>query len=347
MLRFSAMGDVVLLVPVVRSVIAAHPDVEITVVTRPKFASFFTDIERVVPFPADVDYTYNGVFGMRELFKKLLRKGNYDVVIDMHDHIRTMVLRTLFKLFGVPVVVFQKGRNEKRKFTQKENKDTKPLPHTIQRYQQAFENAGFPATLVPPPYLTLKESTSLEAEKWLESKELRKEEKWIGLAPFAMHTTKIWPLENYSELIKQVNESVPAKFFLFGGGEKEIAFFKELKKEFPAHCVIVAGEELKLKQELAIMKKLDAMICVDSSNMHFGSLLGIPVISIWGGTHPDVGFGPFGTDRENVLQISRDELPCRPCSVYGRESCHRGDFACLHRITPKDVMDVVMKNLQI
>ena len=49
------MGDVVLLVPVVRSLVAAYPDVEVTVVTRPKFASFFTDIERVVPFPADVD----------------------------------------------------------------------------------------------------------------------------------------------------------------------------------------------------------------------------------------------------------------------------------------------------
>ena len=77
-LRFSAMGDVVLLVPVIRSLVATYPDIEVTVVTRPKFASFFTDMERVVPFPADVDYTYNGIFGMRELFGKLLRKGNYE-----------------------------------------------------------------------------------------------------------------------------------------------------------------------------------------------------------------------------------------------------------------------------
>jgi ADP-heptose:LPS heptosyltransferase len=338
------MGDVVLLVPVVRSLVAAHPDVEVTVVTRPKFASFFTDIERVVPFPADVDYTYNGIFGMRELFKKLLRKGNYDVVIDMHDHIRTMVLRTLFKLFGVPVVVFQKGRNEKRKFTQKENKETKPLPHTIQRYRQAFENAGVSFQLDPPPYIFLKESIVLDAQKWVESRGLVKSEKWIGLAPFAMHTTKIWPLKNYANLIRTIVQKGPAKFFLFGGGEKEIAFFKQLQEEFPAYCHIVAGE-LKIKQELALMKNLDAMVCVDSSNMHFGSLLGVPVISIWGGTHPDVGFGPFGGNSENILQISRDELPCRPCSVYGRETCYRGDFACLNRITPDAVAEVVFKNI--
>ncbi len=340
------MGDVVLLVPVVRSIVATYPDVEVTVVTRPKFASFFTDIERVVPFPADVDYTYNGVFGMRELFKKLLRKGNYDVVIDMHDHIRTMVLRTLFKLFGMPVIVFQKGRAEKKKFTQKENKETKALPHTVQRYQQAFENAGFPTPIIQPPFINLKDSTREDVEKWLVSKQLEKKEKWIGIAPFAMHTTKIWPVKNYAALIRQLTEAGPAKFFLFGGGDKEVAFFKELEKEFPAYCHIVAGE-MKIKQELALMQKLDAFVCVDSSNMHFASLLGVPVISIWGGTHPDVGFGPLNAEKDNIIQISRDELPCRPCSVYGRETCYRGDFACLNRITPDVVKDSVLKNLSL
>jgi ADP-heptose:LPS heptosyltransferase len=98
-LRFSAMGDVVLLLPVIQSLIKNYPDVEVTVVTRPKFASFFTDIERVIPFPADVDYTYSGIFGMRDLFGKLLRKAQYDVVMDMHDHIRT-ISSSLFKFLG-------------------------------------------------------------------------------------------------------------------------------------------------------------------------------------------------------------------------------------------------------
>ena len=47
------MGDVALLVPVVRSLTAAYPDVEVTVVTRPKFGPMFFDIERVSVFPAD------------------------------------------------------------------------------------------------------------------------------------------------------------------------------------------------------------------------------------------------------------------------------------------------------
>ncbi len=334
-LRFSAMGDVVLLVPVIRTLIVTYPDVEVTVVTRPKFASFFTDMERVVPFPADVDYTYSGIFGMRELFGKLLRKGSYDVVMDMHDHIRTILLRSLFKIFGTPVVVFEKGRSEKHAFTKKENKRTIPLPHTVERYQKAFEKAGYPISIGPPPYLTIKDTTNEQVTEWLQKNDLSKNEKWIGIAPFAMHTSKIWPAQNYIPVIEQFVAREGVKFFLFGG-EKDMKYFDSLKQKFPAHCVIVAGQ-LKIKQELALMQQLDLMLCVDSSNMHFATMMGIPLLSIWGGTHPDIGFGPYGKGDESILQICREELPCRPCSVYGKEKCYRGDFACLNSITPEMV----------
>src|SRR5690606_19668213 len=179
LLRFSAMGDVVLLVPAVRSLVAAYPEVEVTVVTRPKFASFFTDIDRVVPYPADVDYTYNGIFGMRELFRKLLQRADYEVVIDAHDHIRTIVMRTLFKLFTVPVVVFDKGRPQKKAFTRKENKDVTPLPNTVERYRQAFVKAGFDFPILPPPYLSIRNFTRNEVNTWLDDQGLTKSQQWI------------------------------------------------------------------------------------------------------------------------------------------------------------------------
>jgi ADP-heptose:LPS heptosyltransferase len=342
-LRFSAMGDVVLLVPVIRTLVTTYPDIEVTVVTRPKFASFFTDMERVVPFPADVDYTYSGIFGMRELFGKLLRKGSYDVVMDMHDHIRTILLRNLFKIFGTPVVVFEKGRNEKHAFTKKENKRTVPLPHTVERYCKAFEKAGYPIIIGSAPYFQIKDTTRDQVVEWLHKNNLSKVEKWVGIAPFAMHVSKIWPTENYIPVIKQLIAKGPVKFFLFGG-EKDVKYFESLKQEFPEHCFIVAGQ-LKIKQELSLIQQLDVMLCVDSSNMHLANMMGIPLLSIWGGTHPDVGFGPYGKGEESILQINREELPCRPCSVYGKEKCFRGDFACLNFITPEAVVERMEKLL--
>lgn len=339
------MGDVVLLIPVIRSFVAAYPDVEVTIVTRPKFASFFTDIERVIPFPADVDHTYNGIFGMRDLFKKLLKKASYDVVLDMHDHIRTIMLRNLFKVFAGRVVVFNKGRKEKHSITRKENKSQTPLIHTVERYRLAFEKAGFPFKIIPPPYFFFKNSTIAETTEWLSKSGIQKKEKWIGIAPFARHTSKIWPLNNYEQVISRMVAQSTFKFFMFGGGAAEVDFFTALQKKFPEHVIVVAGQ-LKLKQELALMEMLDLMLCVDSSNMHLAALMGIPLVSVWGGTHTDVGFGPYGKGQESVIEVSRNELPCRPCSVYGREKCLREDFACLAWITPEQVSNQIINRIK-
>lgn len=343
-LRFSAMGDVALLVPVLRSLVAAHADVEVTIVTRPKFAPFFYVIERVRVFPADVDHTYRGVFGMRELFRALIKNANYDLVIDVHDHVRTIVLRTLFRLSGIRVITFDKGRREKRAFSRRRNKVVSPLPHTVHRYQGALHAAGYPFELLPSPHFTSDATMIDEVHAWLSGKNFVKNEKWIGIAPFGMHATKIWPLENYSRVIENILSQQAARFFFFGGGESEIRVFESLRKKFPAHCGIVAGE-LSLRQEIALMKHLDIMLCVDSSNMHLAALAGIPLLSIWGGTHPDIGFGPFQSQGESVVQISREQLPCRPCSVYGKESCYIDGFPCLTRITPENISEMIIKRI--
>jgi ADP-heptose:LPS heptosyltransferase len=343
-IRLSAMGDVMLLVPVLRSLVAAHNNVEVTVLTRPKFTSFFAGIERVSTFSADVDKEYTGLFGIRRLVANIQKQNNFDVVIDVHDHIRTILIRSLLKLSGKKVVVFNKGRKEKKAFVRKDNKITKPLPHTVDRYKAAFQKAGFEFPLVNGPHLLPSSDAKAALENWFAKEGLIKNEKWIGIAPFSMHTSKIWPVANYPKLIDSVIKKFPAKFFFFGGGAAEVKYFEEVKNLFPQHCVMVAGQ-LKMPQEIALMQHLDLMLCTDSSNMHLAALSGAPLLSIWGGTHPDVGFGPFGRGKESILQIDRTELPCRPCSVFGTETCHRGDFACMNRITVDIVTNRIFKEI--
>jgi ADP-heptose:LPS heptosyltransferase len=345
-IRFSAMGDVMLLVPVLQSLVAAFPHLEITVVTRPRFSSFFRNIERVKIFEADVDYTYNGFLGMRDLFKALMKRSDFDVVFDLHDHLRTMILRTFFRVVGKKVIVFEKGRPQKKAFVRKVNKITTPLPHTVERYYQAFQKAGFEFPILPKPFLKPDNESIQKVSQWLASNQIKKKEKWIGIAPFAMHTTKIWPRENYRSVIETILDKMPARIFFFGGGEKEIEFFETLKRDFPEHCTIVAGQ-LKICDEIALLQDIDLMLCVDSSNMHLAALTGRPLLSIWGGTDPDVGFSPYQYGKESILQISRSELPCRPCSVYGKETCYIGDFACLKKITVEQVCSSIFERLAI
>lgn len=340
-LRFSAMGDVALIAPVVRSFSQSFPAHKITIVSRPRFSVFFKNINNVNFFPADVDNTFAGPGGIIRLFNRL-RELKPDRIIDLHDHIRSRIVCFLFRLSGIPIARFDKGRKEKKQLTRKENKVRNQLPHTVNRYRAAFHKAGFNFSLVNGPYLEPGSEAETQLEKWLNVNGLIKTEAWIGLAPFAAHKTKIWPNENYFKLIESSLTKSKSKFFLFGGGSHEIAFFEKLRERFPDHCIIIAGK-VSMEVELALIKRLDKMLCVDSGNMHLAALIGTPTLSIWGGTHSDTGFGPFGLNNE-LIEISTDTLACRPCSVYGKSSCWRGDFACLNEITVERVLTRLNKS---
>ncbi|MBP5712127.1 MAG: glycosyl transferase family 1, partial [Prevotella sp.] len=93
-----------------------------------------------------------------------------------------------------------------------------------------------------------------------------------------------------------------------------------------------------LEKELILMSHLDLMISMDSANMHLASLVNTPVVSVWGATHPYAGFLGWNQSPENIVQM---DLPCRPCSVYGRKQCLRGDIACMGSITPQSIVDKV------
>ncbi|MCU0383737.1 MAG: glycosyltransferase family 9 protein [Cyclobacteriaceae bacterium] len=342
-LRFSAMGDVVLLTPVVNALAQQYPDAKVTVVTRPKFTTFFNHIERVETFAADVDKVYTGFSGLWRLSQEI-KKLNPDFVLDLHDHLRTRMIGFFLRLSGLPVVRFYKSRKEKKQLTQKNKVNFTPLKHTVERYQEVFHQIGYPIEIKNEKHLSASSIPDQLVEDFLQKENTSDQEVWIGVAPFAMHTSKIWPIHLYQQLFGILLKEKNFRFFLFGGGAKEIAFFETLKDAFPANVSIVAGQ-LKLTQELQLMQQLKLMLCVDSSNMHLAALLKVPLLSIWGGTHTATGFGPYQYNEHAIIEINRETLPCRPCSVFGKESCYRGDFACLNLITPKMVADRIISAL--
>jgi ADP-heptose:LPS heptosyltransferase len=91
------------------------------------------------------------------------------------------------------------------------------------------------------------------------------------------------------------------------------------------------------------MREMQAMVTMDSANMHLASLVNVPVISLWGPTHPYAGFYGFRQDPLNAVQVN---LSCRPCSVFGNTTCWRGDHACMGQITPSMVEEKLLKLLK-
>jgi ADP-heptose:LPS heptosyltransferase len=134
-----------------------------------------------------------------------------------------------------------------------------------------------------------------------------------------------------AHLATQPNTTV----FLFGGGKNEQKTLNAWSSKHP-QTIAVAGK-LNLDRELILLSQLDLMLSMDSANMHLASLVDVPVISIWGATHPYVGFYGYRQTPHNAIQFP---LPCRPCSVYGARPCRINPDKppCIHQITPQTII---------
>lgn len=317
-IRFSAMGDVAMTSPVIKTVLEANPDLEIDFLTRPFFRSFFEENERLGFPEVDLKKRHKGILGLRRLYRDL-RSNSYDTVIDLHDSLRSKVLRTFFSIGGVPVCVVDKGRKEKKRLLKRGAANSQPLMHTTQRYANVFRDAGLSLTQGPLALPRLGDS-SQRVSKFLSEGH---QQSWVGIAPFAAHPSKEWPLHRVSLLAEKLRSEGWTPLW-FGAGGREISLLK-LHLYQPEKDHLIAGS-FKLSEELEIMKKLRAMICMDSANMHMAAISGVPVISIWGPTHPAAGFGPLN----NEGGIVQADLPCRPCTIYGKIKSSQ-DYLCAEK----------------
>jgi ADP-heptose:LPS heptosyltransferase len=320
-IRFSAMGDVVLTVPVILSLLKEYPDTQITLLTKPFFHPFFKEIPNLTLFPVDLKNKHKGVKGLYNLVRELTHTKKFDAVIDLHSVIRTWLIDTFFKLKGIPVYRIDKGRKEKQAFVKQKN--GKKLPHSTERYRNVFVKSGFDFTLT-------KALLPVDNKKLKDiCKEFVVDKAAIGIAPFAAHKSKQWGIDKVTALIEQINKKNKVRFYLFGGGADEVKQLNMIAGKYK-NVINLAGR-FSLADELHLLQELDVLIAMDSGNMHIASLLGTPVISIWGGTHPDLGFSALYQPEKNTIQIDIANLPCRPCSVFGTNTCQLTDkpFACM------------------
>jgi len=337
--RLSAMGDVALTVPVIRKVIEMNNDLHVTLVTRPFFAPFFFGIPRLKLYFPKLEGKHKGLKGLYMLYKDLHKLGPFDKVVDLHSVLRTKVVSFLFKLGGTPVFSVDKGRSSKNKMIR--TKKITTLTHSTQRYIDAFAKAGIASKIGKAPYIDYSTEAFQSARSYLLGKIPEKGMLKIGLSPFANTAPKIWGIDNFKELITLINQNHKVVFFLFGGGEKEIKLLKQL--EMHSENVHLIAGKFTLSEEIAMIRMLDLMIAMDSSNMHLASLSKVKTISIWGGTHPAFGFSALGQPDAYHIQPPEGILACRPCSVFGGKPCIYPTTRCMELIKASDVYEKLMQ----
>lgn len=326
------MGDVAMTVPVLKALTTAYPKLKITVLTREFFAPMFSQLKNVSVYEADVKGRHKGFLGLRKLYKEL-KKQNFTEVADLHNVLRSNILKRFFSFSKIPFVQVNKGRKEKKALTASKNKIYKQLKTTHQRYADVFKKLGYDLYLNSSSCLSKEELT--ENALKITPKDHRK---WIGIAPFAAFSGKTYPIKLMEKVVAKLNETNEYSILLFGGGEEEKQVLQTWENKY-TNCISLV-KKMDFRDELSVISNLDLMASMDSGNGHLSAMYGIPTITVWGVTHPFAGFYPYGQNMENSLLPDRKRFPLIPTSVYGNK-LPEGYEKAMETITVDEVCDKI------
>lgn len=333
-LRFSAFGDVAMMLPVLRTLFSTYPHLQLTLVTRSGFIPVFQEFKQLRVLAFDPKDKHKGRKGITHLFREI-KALKPDGIVDLHGVLRTHVLRILALFNGLKFRQINKGRRAKKQLTRSKNKVFQPLTPTIYRYADVFRKMGFPIDLrqhqFPPKPLLPRIFSEQFSDPNI---------KWIGIAPFASFEGKRYPLDLMQQVVAYLQRD--HQVFLFGAGNEEKEQLAVWENAYSK--VYSMAEKHSLADELALIAQLDVMLSMDSANAHLATNYNVPVITLWGVTHPFAGFAAWGQPQEHNLMADREKYPLIPTSVYGNK-WPQGYEKAFRTISPKKVIEAVLDRL--
>ena len=326
------MGDVAMLVPVLRCLYAQNQNIQITLVTRNRFAPIFKEFSKLQLMTPDFTGTHKGLKGLYRLYKEL-KQTKPQRIADIHHNLRSRILRLFFRLSFARIKVIDKGYTDRKRLTHPTKKTMKPLTPQHYRYVDVFSRLGF-ALDVDKHEFPIKPGLPKSSLKI----DLPADRKWIGIAPFAAHSGKVYPLDLMQKVVGYLQQE--HSVFMFGYGPKEATQIYIWAKAYPN--VIPNALEMSFSDQLDLIANLDVMISMDSANGHLAANFDVPVITLWGMTHPFLGFFPFG--QNNHLIVDREKFPKVPTSPYGKK-VPKGYRDAMRTITPEKVIEMVLEKI--
>ncbi len=162
----------------------------------------------------------------------------------------------------------------------------------------------------------------------------------IGIAPFAAWKNKMWPIENFIELIKLIDKYLPDEVFLIFGSKEEQMQSREFDKITDINIKNLTGI-LSLDELVRKIGNCNIFVTNDSGLMHIASACNVPIIAIFGPTVKEFGFYP----RTKSIIVEK-QLYCRPCHLHGGNFCKEGHFKCMKDITPQEVFCAFKKLME-
>lgn len=326
-IRLSSLGDIVLITPVIRAVKHKFPQTEVYFLTKSIYSPL---LKGNLHLSGIIELKDKDTSGLLSTLRKV-RELNFDLVIDLHSNLRSFFLKN----FSKAKLKLKYNKKWFNRFLMVHFKGIEVSSvHTVDSYLNCLERLDI-YSFDRMPELYLDEESQKFADQLL--KNLSQDEILVGVAPGAKWENKRWGEGNFTEAIRVVNNRIKAKFVLIGGKEDEelIKGLKNLTKDIN----FIEAIGLSFPQLSGIISRCQVILTNDSGPMHMAVALKVPVVAIFGPTHPKLGFFPLG--EKDVIFCA--DVECSPCSLHGKKRCYKKSKICMEQISPEMVTDKVIE----
>jgi lipopolysaccharide heptosyltransferase II len=338
--RLSSIGDVILSSPLLRVLrAAAGPKARIDFVVKKKYAELVRYNHHLsVVYELDEAAGYEGLSKLRDEIKA----EGYDLIVDIHDNIRTKFLRNFSS--AKEVVTVDKRLYERWQLVNLKRNIYRGITHVVDRYIETVKAFGI-VNDKKGLEIFIPDEVQFGISGKIAKLRLNQFDKVIGLCPGSKHFTKRWEKEKFAEVAVRLARDLRGKVLIFGGVEdkndaSQIASMINGKTS-QSTATDFCGS-LTLLETAAAMEYCDVMLTNDTGLMHLAAAKQRPVVAMFGSTVKEFGFFPYGTDS---IVLENDDLRCRPCSHIGLDHCPKGHFRCMGEISVDQVEDAARQLL--
>jgi len=132
--------------------------------------------------------------------------------------------------------------------------------------------------------------------------------------------SKCWPAERFAAAADRLIAECQASVIITcGPGEEPIA--RAIKAAMTRPAAVCDERKFSLGEMKSLVKRCDLLICNDAGIRHFAKAFGVPVVTVFGPTHPE--WTATSYPRETIVRIDVD---CGPCQ---QKVCPLGHHKCM------------------
>ncbi len=273
-IKYWALGDSIVLLPLIKALKKGFPDAEIDVMPTDRNKTIFEgqkDIHKIIE-----------CWGLGFWF------GKYDLCIDAEPFLNLSALRAFFS--GKYTVGFSHGvRSRLYNLTVDFNKKQ----HMVQNYLDFARKLGVEYNTDELAPLVISSDDKKIISKYLKNNKISKSDFIVGISSGVAESVKyrMWPVENFAQLADELIKKYSARI-IFIDSKNNKNMIDKIVKNMKERAINASGL-FTVKQSAELIKNCSMFISNDSGMMHVAAAEGVKTIGLFGPNTP-ILWGPYG-----------------------------------------------------